>query len=101
MNSFSSKAVLTSGNRSYTYYRLPALAERGFNLARLPFSLKILLENQGKVFSREELLGKIWGHDVIVTERTVDVNITRLRTKLGQFGSSLKNKTGYGYFFEF
>ncbi len=45
MNSFSSKAVLTSGNRSYTYYRLPALADRGFNLARLPFSLKILLEN--------------------------------------------------------
>jgi aconitate hydratase len=45
MNSFSSKAVLTSGNRSYTIYRLPALAARGFNLARLPFSLKILLEN--------------------------------------------------------
>ena len=45
MNSFSSKAVLTSGNRSYTFYRLPALTARGFNLARLPFSLKILLEN--------------------------------------------------------
>jgi len=45
MNSFSSTAVLTSGNRSYTFYRLPALAARGFNLARLPFSLKILLEN--------------------------------------------------------
>jgi aconitate hydratase len=45
MNSFSSKAVLTSGNRSYTIYRLSALAARGFNLARLPFSLKILLEN--------------------------------------------------------
>jgi two-component system, OmpR family, alkaline phosphatase synthesis response regulator PhoP len=63
--------------------------------------LKTLLENQGKVFSREELLLKIWGHDVIVTQRTVDVNITRLRTKLGQYGSSLRNKTGYGYFFEF
>jgi two-component system alkaline phosphatase synthesis response regulator PhoP len=63
--------------------------------------LKILLENQGKVFSREDLLMRIWGQDVIVTERTVDVNITRLRTKLGQYGSSLKNKTGYGYFFEF
>ena len=63
--------------------------------------LKILLENQGKVFSREDLLMRIWGQDVIVTERTVDVNIARLRTKLGQFGSSLKNKTGYGYFFEF
>lgn len=63
--------------------------------------LKVLLENQGKVFSREDLLMRIWGQDVIVTERTVDVNITRLRTKLGEFGSSLKNKTGYGYFFEF
>ena len=63
--------------------------------------LKLLLENQGKVFSREEVLSTVWGQDVIVTERTVDVNITRLRSKLGQFGSSLRNKTGYGYFFEF
>jgi two-component system, OmpR family, alkaline phosphatase synthesis response regulator PhoP len=63
--------------------------------------LKILLENQGKVFSREDLLSRVWGQDVIVTERTVDVNITRLRSKLGQFGSFLKNKTGYGYYFEF
>ena len=51
MNSFNSRAVLTSGSRSYTIYRLPALSargsngDRGFNLARLPFSLKILLEN--------------------------------------------------------
>jgi aconitate hydratase len=45
MNSFDSKATLSSGNRSYTIYRLPALEQRGFNLSRLPFSLKILLEN--------------------------------------------------------
>jgi aconitate hydratase len=45
MNSFDSRATLTSGNRSYTIYRLPALEARGFNLSRLPFSLKILLEN--------------------------------------------------------
>jgi two-component system, OmpR family, alkaline phosphatase synthesis response regulator PhoP len=63
--------------------------------------LKTLLENPGKVFSRDDLLTRIWGNDIIVTERTVDVNITRLRSKLGQFGPSLKNKTGYGYFFEF
>ena len=44
-NSFSSRATLTSGSRSYTIYRLPALTARGFNLSRLPFSLKILLEN--------------------------------------------------------
>lgn len=63
--------------------------------------LKVLLENQGTVFSRGDLLGRIWGQDVIVTERTVDVNITRLRTKLGAFGTFLKNKTGYGYYLEF
>jgi aconitate hydratase len=45
MNSFASRAVLASGSRSYTIHRLPALEARGFNLARLPFSLKILLEN--------------------------------------------------------
>jgi aconitate hydratase len=45
MNSFASRATLDSGNRSYTIYRLPALEARGFNLSRLPFSLKILLEN--------------------------------------------------------
>lgn len=62
--------------------------------------LKLLLENQSKVFSREDILMRVWGGDVIVTDRTVDVNITRLRTKLGKFGPNLKNKTGYGYFFE-
>ena len=45
MNSFDSQAKLVSGNRTYTIYRLPALTSRGFNLSRLPFSLKILLEN--------------------------------------------------------
>jgi two-component system alkaline phosphatase synthesis response regulator PhoP len=62
--------------------------------------LRLLLDNQGKVFSREDVLALVWGNDVIVTERTVDVNITRLRTKLGEYGKCLKNKTGYGYFFE-
>ncbi len=45
MNSFESRAVLKSGSRSYTIHRLPTLEARGFNLSRLPFSLKILLEN--------------------------------------------------------
>jgi aconitate hydratase len=45
MNSFLSRATLTSGNKSYTIYRLPTLTEKGFDLSRLPFSLKILLEN--------------------------------------------------------
>src|ERR1700684_4032130 len=44
-NSFASRATLNSGNKSYIIYRLPALTEKGFDLSRLPFSLKILLEN--------------------------------------------------------
>ncbi|MCU0462333.1 MAG: response regulator transcription factor [Bacteroidales bacterium] len=63
--------------------------------------LKLLLENQTKVFSREDILMKVWGNEVVVTDRTVDVNITRLRTKLGNYGQNLKNKSGYGYYFEF
>lgn len=63
--------------------------------------LKLLLENQTTVFSREDILEKVWGNEVIVTDRTVDVNITRLRTKLGICGQYLKNKTGFGYYFEF
>jgi two-component system, OmpR family, alkaline phosphatase synthesis response regulator PhoP len=63
--------------------------------------LKVLLDSQGKVFSREDLLDLVWSKDVIVTERTIDVNITRLRTKLGPFGHCIRNKTGYGYYFEF
>jgi aconitate hydratase len=45
MNSFDSRGTLTSGNKSYTIFRLPALTAKGFDLSRLPFSLKILLEN--------------------------------------------------------
>lgn len=62
--------------------------------------LKLLIENHGKIYSREDILNIIWDKDVIVTNRTVDVNITRLRNKLGQHGALLKNKTGYGYYYE-
>ncbi len=63
--------------------------------------LLLLLENTGQVLSREDILRRIWGGNVIVSDRTVDVNITRIRNKLGRYGTFLKNKTGYGYFFEF
>lgn len=62
--------------------------------------LLLLVKGNGKVFSREDILERIWGDDVIVTDRTVDVNIARLRNKIGRFGSYLKNKSGYGYYFE-
>lgn len=61
--------------------------------------LKLLIENKGKVYSREELLNRCWPEGVYVTDRTVDVNITRLRKKIGPYGNNIKTRVGYGYCF--
>lgn len=58
-----------------------------------------LLRNIGRVFTREELLKAIWPNDVVVFDRVVDVNITRIRQKIGQYGSHIKSRSGYGYGF--
>lgn len=62
--------------------------------------LKLFLENRGKVFSREELLSAVWPDDVIVTARTVDVNITRIRKKIGPYADSIVTRAGFGYSFQ-
>lgn len=62
--------------------------------------LMFLIKNSGQVFSRKELLENVWPNNVVVTHRTVDVNITRLRKKLGRFSSHILTKSGYGYSFE-
>ena len=62
--------------------------------------LSFFLQHPGKVFSREDLLKCCWPHDVLVLDRTVDVNITRLRKKLGPYGKQIKTRVGYGYCFE-
>ncbi len=63
--------------------------------------LNFLMKNKGRVFSREEILKTIWEDDIIVTDRTVDVHITRLRKKMNEYGKHLKNKAGYGYSFDY
>lgn len=62
--------------------------------------LRLFLEHRGQTFSRQQLLDRVWPQDVIVTERTVDVNITRLRKKLGRYAACLISRTGFGYSFE-
>lgn len=62
--------------------------------------LAMLIANQGKYLSRTEILDRIWSDDVIVTERNVDVNIARLRKKIGEYGPCIKGRSGYGYCFE-
>ncbi len=61
--------------------------------------LIILLNNKDKFISRQEILDQIWSDNVIVTDRNVDVNIARLRKKIGIYGQQIIGRTGYGYSF--
>ena len=61
--------------------------------------LYMLLKNQGRIFDRDQILDFVW-KDVNVSERTVDVHVTRLRKKLGVYGKFLVTRKGYGYCFE-
>ncbi len=62
--------------------------------------LKLFLENKNRVFSRDEMLNRVWSDEVIVLDRTIDVNITRLRKKIGPYGKNIVTRLGYGYCFE-
>lgn len=72
----------------------------------VPFSktefelLALLLRERGHVFSRQELINRIWPKDVLVLDRTVDVNITRMRKKIKDYAHHIVTRLGYGYFFE-
>jgi DNA-binding response OmpR family regulator len=61
--------------------------------------LVLLAEHPERMFSRENIIDRIWKDTPYVTERTVDVHITRLRKKLGEYGSMIINRPGYGYKF--
>lgn len=62
--------------------------------------LRLLLEEKGRVFSRQELIDRIWPKDVLVLDRTVDVNITRMRKKIGKFAKCIVTRLGFGYYFD-
>ena len=58
-----------------------------------------LMNHRGKIFSRAELLDAVWPEEVVVVDRVVDVNITRIRRKIGAYGKHIVTKSGYGYGF--
>ncbi len=71
------------------------------SLTRKEFDiLSLLLSNRGTILSRERIMRKVWSDEVVVLDRTIDVNITRMRKKLGKYGSHIITRTGYGYGFE-
>ena len=69
-------------------------------LARKEFELlAYLIQHRGKICSREQILTKVWSEEVVVLDRTIDVNITRLRSKIGAYGSYIVTRSGFGYGF--
>lgn len=94
-------SLLTFNGLTINLSQMSASADgEPLNLTKTELNLLILLLKQrGQVFSRQQLLDEVWPKDVVVTERTVDVNITRLRKKLGHYGQYIITRQGYGYLF--
>lgn len=69
------------------------LAKKEFEL------LAYLISHRGKICSREQILSRVWSDEVVVLDRTIDVNITRLRSKIGTYGSYIVTRSGFGYGF--
>ena len=61
--------------------------------------LAYLLSHRGQICSREQILIRVWSDEVVVLDRTIDVNITRLRSKIGAYGSYIVTRSGFGYGF--
>ncbi|MCL4483131.1 MAG: response regulator transcription factor [Bacteroidetes bacterium] len=77
------------------------VGDKKIELTRKEYEIiSLLAKSPGRIFSREEILRRIWESDVVVIDRTVDVNITRLRQKMEGYGSYIRNKPGFGYYFE-
>lgn len=69
------------------------LAKKEFEL------LTFLISHRGRIYSREEILERVWKGETIVLDRTIDVNVTRLRQKIGKYGKYIITRSGFGYGF--
>lgn len=92
--SYKSLTLDNSSKLCYIDGKEVALTKKEFDI------LYLLISNPGKVFSREEILQTIWEKNVYVVDRTIDVNINRLRKKLGEYESNIVTRQGYGYGFK-
>ena len=62
--------------------------------------LTFFLTHRARIYSREEIIDQVWGGDVVISNRTIDTNITRLRKKLGDYGNCIVTRQGFGYGFK-
>ncbi len=91
--SFEGLSVDTPGKRVEADGNEVRLTRKEFEI------LSLLLRNRGRIFSREEILTRIWPDEVIVVDRVIDVNITRIRQKIGRYGKNIVTRSGFGYGF--
>lgn len=70
-------------------------------LTRTEFDILLFfLTHRNRIYSREELIHQVWDNDVVVTNRTIDTNIARLRKKIGPYGNNIVTRLGFGYGFK-
>ena len=70
-------------------------------LTRTEFDILLFfLTHRNRIYSREEIIRQVWDNDVVVTNRTIDTNIARLRKKIGPYGANIVTRLGFGYGFK-
>lgn len=92
--SYKSLKINTTQKKAYIDNNELELTKKEFEI------LLLLMSSPGCVFSRETILQQIWSDDVYVLDRTIDVNITRLRKKIEPYSKNIVTRLGYGYCFE-
>lgn len=81
-------------------FKICTIEGKEVKLAKKEFELlAYLISNRGNICSREQILNSVWSDEVVVLDRTIDVNITRLRSKIGEYGSYIITRSGFGYGF--
>ena len=98
----SSRSILTFGDLMVNLEAKEAyIKDKVLALTKTEFELFVLLaSNPFRVYSRDEIIASVWQDTPYITPRTVDVHITRLRKKLGNYGTLINSRTGYGYQFD-
>lgn len=93
--------VVFKGLRIDRNDKLGYLDGNELNLTRTEYDILLFfLTHRNRIYSREELIEKIWDSNVVVTIRTIDTNIARLRKKIGEYGNNIVTRLGFGYGFK-
>ena len=95
------EVIVVDGLRVDLKLKMCTIDGQEVKLSKKEFEILVfLMKNPNRIFTRDELLNFVWKDEVVVLDRTVDVNITRLRQKLGAYGHCIITRSGYGYGFQ-